>query len=137
MGEELFRAILVHSEGMWIGKCDPLKSLDQLLTYDKRINVLIPELAEAIKGLDAASEEQRETIRPAFNPAIMIYFRGTKITSDAAFLLLRNVDERFGIMGPWESELEDARSRLHERTRSASNDSPAGVSNGDRALGPQ
>ena len=33
-----------------------------------------------------SGEEQRETIRPEFNPAIMIDFQGAKITSDTGFL---------------------------------------------------
>ena len=57
MGEEIFKAILEHPEGMWIGKCDPSKRLDELRTDDKRVNVLIPELAEAVKGIDVQSEE--------------------------------------------------------------------------------
>jgi hypothetical protein len=40
-------------------------------------------------------------------------FQGAKITSDTGFLLLREVDERFKILGPIESELEDARSWVH------------------------
>jgi hypothetical protein len=55
-----------------------------------------------------SGEEQRETIRPEFNPAIMIDFQGAKITSDTGFLLLRVIDERFGILGPIENELEDS-----------------------------
>ena len=57
MGEEVFKAILEHPEGIWIGKCDPSKPLDELRTDDKRVNVLIPELAEAVKGIDVQSEE--------------------------------------------------------------------------------
>jgi len=57
MGEEIFRAILDHPEGIWIGKCDPVNPLDQLRTDDKRVNILIPELAEAVKGIDFQSEE--------------------------------------------------------------------------------
>ncbi len=60
-----------------------------------------------------SGEKERETIRPEFNPAIMIDFQGAKITSDTGFLLLREIDERFGILGPIESELEDARSWVH------------------------
>jgi hypothetical protein len=30
----------------------------------------------------------------------MIDFQGAKITSDTGFLLLREIDERFGILGP-------------------------------------
>jgi hypothetical protein len=48
-----------------------------------------------------SGEEQRETIRPEFNSAIMIDFQGAKITSDTGFLLLREIDERFGILGPF------------------------------------
>jgi hypothetical protein len=40
-----------------------------------------------------SGEEQRETIRPEFNPAIMIDFQGAKITSDTGFLLLGEIDE--------------------------------------------
>jgi Transposase DDE domain group 1 len=62
-----------------------------------------------------SGEEQRETIRPEFNSAIMIDFQGAKITSDTGFLLLREIDERFGILGPIGSELEDARSWVHSK----------------------
>jgi len=57
MGEDIFKAVLEHPEGLWIGKCDPSKPLDALRTEDKRINVLIPELAEAVKGIAVQSEE--------------------------------------------------------------------------------
>ncbi len=60
-----------------------------------------------------SGENERETIRPEFNPAIMIDFQGAKITSDTGFLSLREIDERFGILGPIESELEDTRSWVH------------------------
>ena len=49
------------------------------------------------------------------NRAIMIDFQGAKITSDTGFLLLREIDERFGILGPIESELEDTRSWVHSK----------------------
>jgi Transposase DDE domain group 1 len=60
-----------------------------------------------------SGEEQNETIRPQFDGSIMIDFQGAKITSDTGFLLLREMDERFGILGPIESELEDTRSWVH------------------------
>jgi hypothetical protein len=62
-----------------------------------------------------SGEKERETIRPEFDRSIMIDFQGAKITSDTGFLLLRAIDERFGILGPIESELEDARSWVHSR----------------------
>jgi len=58
-------------------------------------------------------EKERETIRPEFDRSIMIDFQGAKMTSDTGFLLLREIDERFGILGPIESELEDTRSWVH------------------------
>ena len=60
--------------------------------------------------MHGSGEKERETIRPEFDPSIMIDFQGARITSDTGFLLLREVDERFGILGPIESELEDTRS---------------------------
>jgi anaerobic selenocysteine-containing dehydrogenase len=57
MGEEIFKAILDHPEGILIGKSDPENPLGEVRTEDKRINVLIPELAEAVKRIDVQSEE--------------------------------------------------------------------------------
>ena len=65
--------------------------------------------------MSGSGEEQRETIRPEFNPAIMIDFQGAKITSDTGFLMLRAIDERFGILGPIGTELEDARSWVRSK----------------------
>ncbi|MGO9121369.1 MAG: IS1380 family transposase [Desulfomonilaceae bacterium] len=65
--------------------------------------------------MSGGGEEQSETIRPEFNPAIMIDFQGAKITSDTGFLLLREIDERFGILGPMETELEDTKSWVHSK----------------------
>ena len=57
MGDEIFKAILDHPEGIWIGKCDTSKPLNELHTEDKRINVLIPELAKAVTNIEVKSEE--------------------------------------------------------------------------------
>ena len=43
-------------------------------------------------------ETQKEAIRPDFNRSIFIDFAAAKITSDAGFLLMREVDQRFGII---------------------------------------
>lgn len=43
-------------------------------------------------------EAERKAIRPDFNRSIFIDFAGAKITSDAGFLLMREVDQRFGII---------------------------------------
>ena len=65
--------------------------------------------------MSGSGEEQRETIRPQFDRSIKIDFQGAKITSDTGFLLLREIDERFGILSPMENELEDARSWVHSK----------------------
>ncbi len=62
-----------------------------------------------------SGERERETIHPEFDSSIMIDFQGAKITSDTGFLLLREIDERFGILGAIESELEDTRSWVHSK----------------------
>ncbi len=58
---------------------------------------------------------QKEALRPDFDSSIMIDFRGAKISSDTGFLLLREMDERFDIIGPMEDCLEDRRSPVHTR----------------------
>ena len=56
---------------------------------------------------------QKEALRPDFNRSIMIDFRGAKISSDTGFLLLREMDERFNVIGPISDCLEDRRSAVH------------------------
>ncbi len=58
---------------------------------------------------------QKEALRPNFDCSIMIDFRGAKISSDTGFLLLREMDERFDIIGPMSDCLEDRRSAVHTR----------------------
>ena len=58
---------------------------------------------------------QKEALRPNFDRSIMIDFRGAKISSDTGFLLLRETDERFNIIGPMSGCLEDRRSLVHTR----------------------
>jgi anaerobic selenocysteine-containing dehydrogenase len=59
MGEEIFRAIVDHPEGLWIGRCDPHKNLEAVRTEDGRIDVYIPELEQWLRGIDATSEAKR------------------------------------------------------------------------------
>ena len=58
---------------------------------------------------------QKEVLRPDFNRSIMIDFRGAKISSDTGFILLRETDERFDIIGPMSDCLEERRSPVHSR----------------------
>jgi hypothetical protein len=62
-----------------------------------------------------SGESQKQVIRPDFNRAIMIDFQGAKITSDAGFLLMREIDDRFKIIAPMGYCLEDLRSPTHTK----------------------
>ena len=62
-------------------------------------------------------EDQEQAIRPDFNRSIMMDFKGAKITSDVGFLLLREIDERFGILGPHLGEGTRSTSPLTEESR--------------------
>ncbi len=54
-------------------------------------------------------EERTNEIRCRFNPSIGINFQGAKISSDTGILLLREIDERFGITSSLEGMLQDSR----------------------------
>jgi len=60
-------------------------------------------------------ERQREAIRPDFNRSIFIDFASAKITSDAGFLLIREVDQRFGTIESGCNYLVDERAATHKR----------------------
>jgi hypothetical protein len=60
-------------------------------------------------------ESPKEALRPAFDCSIRVVFRGAKISSDTGFLLLREMDERFDIIGPMEDCLKERRSAVHTR----------------------
>jgi hypothetical protein len=62
-----------------------------------------------------AGEAEKGAIRPEFNRSVMIDFQVAKITSDAGVLMLREVDERFGIIGPMGEGIADSRSACHTR----------------------
>ena len=67
---------------------------------------------EAMLGI---GEAEKEAIRPDFNKSIFIDFAGAKITSDAGFLLMREVDQRFGIIESGCNRLVDDRSAFHRK----------------------
>ncbi len=57
MGEEIFKAIIDHPEGLWIGKSDISDNFSELSTEDKKINVHIPEMAEWLSEIEPAREK--------------------------------------------------------------------------------
>ena len=61
----------------------------------------------------AVGDKRREAIKPEFHRSISIDFQGARITSDTGFLLLREIDRRFNILGGVESQIDDPRSPRH------------------------
>ena len=60
-------------------------------------------------------ETKNAAIRPDFNKSIFIDFAGSKITSDAGFLMMREVDQRFDIIQSGSKLLKDTRSISHKK----------------------
>lgn len=58
MGEEIFKAILEHPEGLWIGKCDVNNGLEAVRTEHGKIELYVPEMADWVKSIDPQTEEQ-------------------------------------------------------------------------------
>ncbi|HMK35596.1 MAG TPA: molybdopterin-dependent oxidoreductase [Desulfomonilaceae bacterium] len=71
MGEQLFRALMDHPEGLFVGECDPDNNLANLRTDDHKINVFIPELEEWVKSITPESEERALSMDPHY-PLILI-----------------------------------------------------------------
>ena len=63
--------------------------------------------------MHSLGDRQRGAIRPEFDRSISIDFQGAKITSDAGFLLMGEMDQRFNILGGVESLIDDPRSPRH------------------------
>jgi hypothetical protein len=57
--------------------------------------------------------KQRGATRPEFGRSISIDFQGAKITSDTGFLFMREIDQRFNILGGVTSQIDDLRSVRH------------------------
>jgi hypothetical protein len=62
-----------------------------------------------------SGDTKKDAIRPDFNKSISIDFPGAKITSDAGFLLMREVDQRFDITQSGCKLLKDAKSAFHTK----------------------
>jgi anaerobic selenocysteine-containing dehydrogenase len=86
LGEEIFRKLLDHPEGIWVGRVDPEHGLGSLQTEDGKIRMHIPELAGTIGILDAEREEAELTPDPAF-PLILMAGRHVSVNANT---LMRN-----------------------------------------------
>jgi anaerobic selenocysteine-containing dehydrogenase len=66
MGEDLFRAILDHPEGLIIGMSDESNNFASVKTGDGRLNVHIPEMAGWVKSITPVSEDKALSPDPEF-----------------------------------------------------------------------
>ena len=60
-------------------------------------------------------ESSKEVLRPDFDHSITLDFQGAKLSSDSGFLLLRELDQRHGVIAPIGDALEDDRSAPHTK----------------------
>ncbi len=82
--EELFREIMDHPEGLWVGKVDPEKNLEEIKTPDGKINLLIPELLDELQSIDA-NKEEAALVMPSEFPLILM--AGRHISTNANTLM--------------------------------------------------
>jgi len=61
----------------------------------------------------AVGDKKKGIIRPDFDRSISIDFQGAKVTSDTGFLVIREIDQRFNILGGAASKIDDPRSTRH------------------------
>ncbi len=62
LGEDVFKAILDHPEGLWIGKSNPDDNFSELSTPDKKINIYAPEMEHWVSEIDP--ERERKALEP-------------------------------------------------------------------------
>lgn len=65
--------------------------------------------------MNRCGESKSDEIHPDFDPSIRLDFLGAKTSSDAGFLLFREVDQQFNILAPLAEDLCDPRSQSHTR----------------------
>jgi len=86
LAEDIFRKIIAHPEGIWVGRVDPERNLSHLQTEDGKINLFIPELLAELKAVDAQREEAALVPDPRF-PLILMAGKHASINANT---LMRN-----------------------------------------------
>lgn len=71
MGEEIFQKIIDHPEGIWVGKVDQENNFAEIKTADGKINLLIPELLDELKSIEA-QREQAALVLPKEFPLVLM-----------------------------------------------------------------
>lgn len=76
LGEEMFQAILDHPEGLWVGRLDDTRPMDDVRTPDGRLHLFIPELADWMAEITPEREEL-ELARDRRFPLVLMAGRHT------------------------------------------------------------
>ncbi|MBU1168385.1 MAG: molybdopterin-dependent oxidoreductase [Proteobacteria bacterium] len=58
MGDRIFQAILDSPQGLWVGTADVANNLDAVRTPSGKIELLVPEMEDLAKRIDAQSETE-------------------------------------------------------------------------------
>ncbi|MBF0238057.1 MAG: molybdopterin-dependent oxidoreductase [SAR324 cluster bacterium] len=67
----LFQALLDHPEGLWIGKVDPDKNMEEVRHSDKRLQLYVPEVEDWVQRINP-DEEQKELEQNADFPMVLM-----------------------------------------------------------------
>jgi anaerobic selenocysteine-containing dehydrogenase len=86
LSDRVFQALLDTPQGLWVGKIDLADNLKLLRTPSAKIEVLIPELADEARALDAKSEAEALRLPVAY-PLILNAGRHMKSNANT---LMRN-----------------------------------------------
>lgn len=81
LADEVLGALIDHPEGLWTGRSFPEHNLAALGTPDKRIDLLIPEMAQWVESIDAASEAAALEPEPRY-PLILMAGSHCDITAN-------------------------------------------------------
>lgn len=65
--------------------------------------------------MSANGESSKEHIMSDFDRSIRMDFQGAKPSSDTGIILMRELDQRHGVIAPMEEALEDVRSVSHTK----------------------
>jgi len=76
-GNRIFQALLDNPEGIWIGEADPSENFKALKTPSGKVDVLVPELEEEARGLNADNEAKDLKLPEEF-PMILSAGRHTR-----------------------------------------------------------
>ncbi len=84
VGDRIFQALLDHPEGVWIGRSDDAGDLADVRTEDGRVQLVIEELAEAVRAITPRSETAALAPDPRYP---MVLMAGRHMESNANTLM--------------------------------------------------